>query len=608
MNYKKSILGISSNYHDSSAALLSDGNLIAFCKEERFTRIKHDASFPEFAIKYCLDKAKLKPDEIDIVVYYEEPAVKFSRVLISALAEFPFHVTGFIRAIRTWLTDRIWIQNEICAHFEIHPSKVRFIPHHVSHAAQCFFVSPFMESAILTIDAVGEWNTVGFAYGTQLTHKKIVQLDCNIYPHSLGLLYSAFTSFLGFEPNSQECNTMALAAFGKPTYIDNIYKIVSETNGNITVDQSYFHFLDEGNKLFSKKFIDLFGSPRNSNEPLPFDIYESDYSNFSEDHLRFADIARSIQDVLEELLLKSCLYLYSLAKSDNLCIAGGVALNVAAISKIHRFGPFKNIYIPPDPGDGGAAIGAALAEYYKDNAAEPIKFNNIQYLGEESYDLRFVEMLKHLNAADVKEYLIPGVEISWNSIEVIQNISEVELLDTCVSDLKSGRILAWFQGRAESGPRALGNRSILADPGNIQTAIRLSKKIKLREAFRPYAISVTPEDLNKLFEPSQTEGIDYPLKWMQITLPVLEEFRSNVKAAIHIDGTVRPQVCSLEDNPGFYKLLRAYGLQSGISALLNTSFNEKGYPLVNTPDEALLSFLRTDIDTLVINDVVIRKK
>jgi carbamoyltransferase len=483
------------------------------------------------------------------------------------------------------------------------------VPHHVSHMAQAFLTSPFDRAATLTLDAVGEWTTSAIGLGTSDDGRAVRVLESVSYPHSLGLAYAAFTAFLGFRPNSQECNTMALAAFGQPTYLDEVRQVIPECeDGWYCINEACFNFLGEGRELFTSKFIDLFGEPRPPSQKLPFDaLQDTDSSKPDQgDCQRYADIAASIQTVLEERVAALCRRAKRLTGCDKLCLAGGVALNAVCNGKIMRERIFDEVFVPPDPGDGGGAVGAAMHEYFRRCPSDWPQPASSPWLGKSYAPETFEELLRSLDPGAWAQYLQACCRsVSRDQLEIERIDSPDLLADTVAAELKAGRIVGWFQGRFENGPRALGNRSILADPGNLDTARRLRDRIKGRETFRPFALSVREEDAHRVFESDRNLGL--PSRWMQMVAPVRIDLRGPLRAVLHIDGTTRPQIVKESDCPLFHKVLAAFGRVGGIGAVLNTSFNEAGYPIVSAPAEALIVFARTEMDTLVVGPVIARK-
>jgi carbamoyltransferase len=603
------ILGIAAHFHDSSAALISDGELIAAAAEERFTRLKHDSNFPYYAIAFCLNRGGLTAQELDEIWFYEEPHVKFTRVLVSLLAGFPRSRKAFASAMKSWLGHKLWTKDEISKALNVHPDRVQFLPHHVSHAAQAFLGSGFQEAAVLTIDAVGEWTSTALCHASfgppQL---RIEQLECIPYPHSLGLVYAAFTAYLGFRPNDAECSTMALAAFGKPTYADKVRQLVRiQPDGTYWVDQSYFDFTSLEELPFTPKFISLFGEPRSFKRKLPFDALggENPACRVDPEAQRYADVAASIQLVLEETVLALANRLNRLTGSKNLCFSGGVALNSVSNRTLLKQSSFENLFVPPDPGDGGASVGAALYGAFHRNGSFCRALVS-PYLGQEYEETLDARMLAEIDPADWHEHMRPDCTgITRAQLQVKQLEVFNELVLQVANDLGEGRIVGWFQGRFEIGPRALGNRSILVDPRNLDSVRRMRQAVKSRAAFRPFALSVTEEDAFRVLE---LDGcIPRTARWMQTVVRVRDDVAGQLRGAIHIDQTTRVQVCAAADNPRFHQLLTEFGKRRRLAALLNTSFNEDGYPMIATPAEALLVFARTDMDTLVINNLLIRK-
>jgi len=597
------VLGISAFYHDSSAALVCDGRLVAAAAEERYTRQKHDPNFPKFAIAGCLRRAGLTSRDLNRVVFYEEPHTKFTRVLASVLSGFPRTRSDFVRSMKEWTRSKLWLKSELSRRLNVPPSIIEFCPHHLSHAYQAFVGSPFDEAAILTVDAVGEWASTGMFHARKAALMEVKQLETIPYPHSLGLLYSVFTAFLGFKPNDGESSVMALASFGEPRYHKQVEHVLRvQADGTYEIDQLY---LDHFNVVpYTPKFVASFGQPRDLREKLPFNTLGDATAPVTADHQRYADIAASLQRVLEDALLALSRRLRRLTGTQNLCFAGGVALNCVANSALLGRSDFSNLYIPPDPGDGGAAIGAAVYGAFRDTGLPT--FGMTPYLGS-SYDEELdIAMLAGMNPGVWDAYRAPGASsLSGTRLEAKRHDDFEHLVHEVVDDLRAGRIVGWFQGRFENGPRALGNRSILADAGRVDVALRLSNSVKRRGAFRPYAFSVTAEDaLRCMYLPTP---VPPPARWMQMVAKVKETTLSAVRAATHVDGTNRVQVCTRDDNPRFHALLSAFGQASGWSVLLNTSLNESGYPIVATPAEASLLFARTDLDTLVLNDSIVRK-
>jgi len=604
------VLGISYGYHDSSACLAVDGRVVAASAEERFTRQKHDANFPMHAIDYVLARARLRPSDLDHVVFHEDPHVKFARVLCTALAPFPGSRREFVNSTKAWLGRKLWSLNQISARLDLPPEKISYLSHHFSHAVQAFMGSGFRESPILIVDAVGDWACSALYKGSWRDGKPQVERIVEIaFPNSLGLVYSAFTAFLGFSPNDSECSTMALAAFGTPRYADKLREIVKKLDdGYYEVDQSFFNFTSFYRGAWTDRFIEAFGTPRSPHDPLPFGCFGG-HREISAEAQRFADVAASVQMVLEERIIDLCLRLQREMPSENLCLAGGVSLNCVANSKILAQTPFKNIFIPPDPGDGGTSVGVALYRSALDGGIEPNELSYGPYVGAEFDETDDVKMLEHIDPRHVLRYLKRGLESPTSGLNFKHRVfeNERELVDDVAARLIDQRIVGWYQGRAELGPRALGNRSILIRPDNVELARRLSRHVKDRAPFRPYAFSITEEDAPRAIDaPPEQLRLH---RWMQFAVPVKADVASQLATALHIDRTTRVQVCQRSENPRYHALLAEFGARSGgLAALLNTSFNASGYPIVSTPIEALTMFARTDMDVLVLNNSVVWKE
>lgn len=571
------ILGISCYYHDSAAALIKDGKIIAACEEERFSRIKHDSSFPKKAIDFCLALAKITTKDLDYVVFYEKPFKKFHRILISTLSTFPHSLFSFREAMRVWMTKKIYIKSEIASYLNIPEQKILFSEHHLSHAASTFYPSPFKEAAVLTVDGVGEWATAAFAIGKS---NKLNILKEIYYPQSLGLLYSVFTAFLGFEVNEGEWKVMGLAPYGKPVYEDKIWKIVQKNrDGSFSLDFTYFSYQYSDSKAYSKKFIELFGSPI---QP-------------SQSHLitkRNAGIAASIQKVCEEILLNMAKNLKKLTGLQNLCIAGGVALNSVANYRLLKESGFKNIFIQPASGDSGGALGAAFYVYHHVLNKEKRSIQTISFFGQK------------FSNEEIKNTLLK-FNVSY------KNLPNDKLVDFVSNKLKNGYVIAWFQDKFEWGPRALGHRSILADPRNPNMKDIINSKVKFRESFRPFAPSVLADQASKVFELPTTNykllTNHYPLRFMLYVVPVIKEWIKKVPAITHADNTARPQLVYKQDNRLYYELIASFYKKTGVPLILNTSFNLKGEPIVASPSDAYSTFMRSGIDFLVLGNYVCEK-
>jgi carbamoyltransferase len=604
-NKNLKVLGISAYYHDSAAALIVGDEIVAAAAEERFTRIKHDANFPQFAVAFCLRQAQLIPGDLDRIVYHEEPPVKFGRVLVSALAGFPRSRRAFAKGMQSWLKSRLWTRLQIATDLNVDVERVTCVPHHFSHMAQAAAVCPFDEAALLCVDAVGEWTCTSI--GHQVAGKPLRSLESYDYPHSLGLTYAVLTAFLGFKPNDAEASTMALAAFGVPKFVEEIRKIIRlEEDGCYSINTSYFDFLAEGQTLFTSKLVTMLGEPRRFTQILPFDSLVDGATTPGDDMQRFADIAASIQRVLEDAMLGLARRARKLTKARYLCLAGGVALNAVANTRLIEQSGFEEVYCPTDPGDGGAAIGAALLGH-RELTGRQIHPRVTPFLGEQQESTLAAELAAVLDPNDWRPYLADGCELPTDSVLEVDTVaSEEALVANVVKLISKGTIVGWFQGRFEFGPRALGNRSILVDPANLESVRRLSTEVKKRASFRPYALSIREEDVAKVFD--FAKRIPTAAHWMQMVKRVRPEVAYAVRGALHVNNSTRLQVCRAEHNPLFHKLLSAMAAQRGIGGLLNTSFNEPGYPIVATVADALVTFARTGLPVLVVGHTIIRKR
>lgn len=565
------ILGISCYYHDSAAVLLKDGILVAAAEEERFSRKKHDSSFPKLAIDFCLRKGKIFPGDLDYVVFYEKPFLKFERLFLNSISYAPGSLNFFKESMKEWFFDKLWIKSHILSELEIDPKKLLFSEHHISHMASSFLCSPYKKAALLSIDGVGEWTTTSWGVGDENS----IEIKEEIrFPNSLGLLYSAFTVFTGYEANEGEYKLMGLAPYGKPKYIDKIYKVLDVKNdGSYNLDLNYFSYQYDIKGIYTKKFEKLFGDKNKT----PDEII-----------LYYADIAASIQVVTEEILLKIVDHIYNKTKLDHLCYAGGVALNSKANWQILNRSKFKELFIQPAAGDSGGALGAALWAY---NCVLGKKrtfvMTNAYYGDSESHD----ETKKILEKENIKYRIVK---------------ENNALVDQITDKMVRGKVIGWVQEEFEWGPRALGHRSILADPRSLKMKDIVNSKIKFREAFRPFAPSTIIETAEQFFSVGAKKKYQ-PFQFMLYVVPVKKDKQDNLGAITHVDGTARPQFVKEEINPLYHKLITAFGKKTGVNVILNTSFNLKGEPIVNTSKEALNTFYKSGIDTLVINNYVIEK-
>jgi carbamoyltransferase len=592
------VLGISAFYHDSAAALITDGEIVAAAQEERFTRKKHDARFPRHALDYCLSEAKIALDQVDLVAFYDKPLLKFERLLETYLAFVPRGFESFRMAMPIWLREKLFLKNYLTGELKQHrpdfdwDERLIFSEHHLSHAASAFFPSPFSSAAVLTLDGVGEWATSSFALGRDNELQVMKEIH---FPHSLGLLYSAFTYYIGFKVNSGEYKLMGLAPYGEPRYASVILdKLIDlKADGSFRLDLDYFNYC-VGLTMTNRKFDALFGQPPRTPEQLltPFHM----------------DIAASIQQVTEEIMLRMTRALARETGERNLCLAGGVALNCVANGKVLRDGQFANIWIQPAAGDAGGAIGAALCAYhlYRVQPRRPhtgLDGMRGSYLGPQ-YDEPEIE--QRLQVAGAKFTVVDDATVIAEAVEA----------------LIAQKALGWFQGRMEFGPRALGGRSILGDPRSPGMQKLLNLKVKYRESFRPFAPAVLREDVNEWFE------LDYDSPYMLLVADVqqrrrramteeekklfgidqLNVPRSDIPAVTHVDYSARVQTVHQETNPRFHTLLSAFKQRTGCPVLVNTSFNVRGEPIVCTPEDAFRCFMGSEIETLVVGNCVLQKE
>ncbi|RZJ62449.1 MAG: hypothetical protein EON49_02225 [Acidovorax sp.] len=590
------ILGISSYYHDSAAALLRAGNIVAAAQEERFTRKKHDAQFPANAIRYCMREAKIEFSQLDSIVFYDKPILKFERLLDTYLSHAPRGFQSFITAVPVWLKEKLYLKKTLrkelaallsCKESELPP--ILFAEHHESHAASAYYPSPYETAAVLCLDGVGEWATTSawLGRGSELT--PLWQID---FPHSLGLLYSAFTYYLGFKVNSGEYKLMGLAPYGKPIYTKLItdHLIDIKDDGSFRLNMEYFDYCT-GLRMTNQKFSDLFGGPPRDPESLPTQ--------------RDMDLAASIQVVTEEVVIKLARKLQSETGADYLCMAGGVALNCVANGRLLREGIFKDIWIQPAAGDAGGALGAAYAAYHTYRQQARV----------------------HTPGADQMQGSLLGPRYEQNGI--VEKLVELgahytvvdpsQLFDVVAELLADEKVVGWFQNRMEFGPRALGARSIIADPRSSAMQSQLNLKIKFRESFRPFAPAVKEDAVARYFH------LDRPSPYMLLVAQVHEDIqvrpdqdlqglaqlhqaRSSIPAVTHVDYSARVQTVSPTSNPEFHSLLTAFERKTGCSVLVNTSFNVRGEPIVCTPEDAFRCFMGTHMDYLVLGNVLLAKK
>lgn len=583
------IIGISAFYHDSAACLLRDGEIIAAAQEERFTRKKHDARFPSRAVEYVLREGEISIRDIDYIVYYDKPFLTFERILETYLAHAPAGFLSFVKSMPLWLRKKLNIPKEIRKHTG-YAGKILFASHHESHAASAFFPSPFDEAAIICFDGVGEWATTSIWTGKGDTIAPLKEIH---FPHSIGLLYSAFTYFTGFKVNSGEYKLMGLAPYGEPKYVDPIYNELIDVreDGSFHMNMGYFNYC-RGLTMTNRRFNRLFGGPPRKPE--------------SEITQREMDIAASIQRVTEEIMMRIAQNAYQETGMKNLCLAGGVALNCVGNGRIHREGPFSKLWIQPASGDAGGAIGAAyvcLHRFLKKGEipGKTMDRQHGSYLGPSFTEGEIERNLRQVGA-------------SYTRVE------ESDLYGVVAERIERGDVIGWFSGRMEFGPRALGNRSIIGDPRNPDMQKRMNLKIKFRESFRPFAPAVLIEEVSDWFD--MTEESPYmllvaPLRKERTTpgdemrgrsgLDMLYAVRSEIPAVTHVDYSARIQTVHKETNPRFYALLKAFFQRTGCPVLINTSFNVRGEPIVCTPEDAYRCFMRTEMDMLVMENFILYK-
>ena len=592
------ILGISAFYHDSAACLIKDGLIVAAVQEERFTRKKHDSSFPTNAIKYCLREAKISAGQIDNVVFYEKPFVKFERLLETYLAFAPKGFTSFVRAMPIWIKDKLFQKSALIKELKLSLDKdvdwrerLLFSEHHLSHAASAFYPSPFEKAAVLTLDAVGEWTTTSLAIGHGRDLKVVKEIH---FPHSLGLLYSAFTYYLGFKVNSGEYKVMGLAPYGKPVYAELINeKLINVAeNGTFQLEMSYFDYAT-GLTMTNNKFHKLFGGqPRISETKLT---------------QREMDLAASIQKVTEDIVLKLAKGIAKETGESNLCLAGGVALNCVANGILHREKIFDNIWIQPAAGDAGGALGAALSTWY-------LHYNKERIVSKERDDMKGAYLGPEFTDSEIENELTACGA-------VFEKFSEKEMIEKVASALADEKAIGWMQGRMEFGPRALGGRSIIADPRSPLMQKQLNLKVKYRESFRPFAPSVLREDVSQWFEHSSDSP--YMLlvanvkedKLLPMTKKEQELFgidklnvpRSSVPAITHVDYSARIQTVHKDTNPRYHALITQFKENTGCPLVVNTSFNVRGEPIICSPTDAFKCFMGTEMDLLAVGNYILYK-
>lgn len=557
------ILGISCFFHDSAACIIKDGKVLAAAEEERFSRIKHDNRFPSYAIDYCFREAKITPEKLDCVVFYEKPFRKFERILQTSVEHFPKSFRMFREALPQWLGEKTRMRGVIKNKIGF-KGEVLFVPHHKSHAASAFFASPFEEAAIITMDAVGEWVSTAIhrGVGNDIQTLKVVN-----FPHSLGLFYSTITSYLGFKVNNDEYKVMGLAGLGNPIYRDEFKKLIDfKDDGSFRLNMKYFSYTHD-DKMFSPELVKEFGNPRKYKDKIT---------------QRHMDIAASLQNITETVVLRIVKHAFDLTKSENLCLAGGVSLNSVANGNILRSEIFKNIFFQPAATDAGGALGAALYAYNKVLERK------------RDYVMKDLFLGPRFSDKDIRDFL------ESQNIQ-FERLGNADLIKSTAEVISRNKVVGWFQDRLEFGPRALGHRSILANPSNPKMKDILNEKVKHREWFRPFAPSLLLDDVERYFD------VNLDMPFMVITLPVKKARVKEIISATHVNGTSRSQTVSKERNALYYNLINEYKHVTGVPLVINTSFNVRGEPIVCTPENAYNCFKNTGIDYLVMGNYIISK-
>ena len=565
-------LGISCYYHDSAAAILKDGHVVAAVEEERFSRKKFDDGFPRMAIDWCLKEAGITPEQINSVAFYDKPVLKFERLLDNYIAVAPRGLYSFLNVIPKWLHKRLWIKEEIKKHIRGYQGDIIFPEHHMSHAAHTFFTSPFDEAAILTVDGVGEWSTSSFGSAENTSIKLTNDIR---WPHSIGMFYSAFTYFLGFKVNEGEYKLMGLSAYGKPKYYDLILNEILDVknDGSLHLNLKYFAFTYD-KVMTNQKFAELFGIPRRE-------------ENVKAEQIHY-DIAASAQKVLEDIMLKMVNHVHKKTGMKNLCLGGGVALNGVANYRILKEGPFESVHIPPSPGDGGSAIGCAQYLYYIHKKQRRIIVQDHAKRIQEN-----VYVGPSFSNDEIKSFL------EENNIDY-EYLTREQLLQTTAKLISEQNVVGWYQGKIEWGPRALGNRSILADPRDSKMKDVLNEKIKHRELFRPFAPSILEEYVSEYFD------LTIPSPYMLFVAKVKKP--DKIPAVTHVDGTGRLQTVSREANPLYYDLINDFYKITGVPVVVNTSMNVRGEPIVNTPEQAYAMIIKTEMDYIMMGNYMIQRR
>ena len=563
------VLGISCYYHDSGVALVRDGQLVAAAEEERFNRQKHFNGFPEQAIAYCLREAGITIDEVDYIGFYEKPLLKFNRILETILADWPRTYRAWMKAMPLWLTHRLHIGKEIQRKLGT-DKEILYSSHHLSHAASAFLVSPFEEAAIITADGVGEWATTawGVGKGNQIELKQEIN-----FPHSVGLLFSAITAYLGFRVNDAEWKVMGLAPYGEPKYLDKFRRIVDiKEDGSIRLDLRYFAHTYSTTRTFNHRWEELFGQPQRPSETELTDFHR--------------DIARSGQQTVEDIMVKMATHVHRTTGQEDLCLAGGVGLNCVANWRMLQEAGFKNIFIQPAAGDSGGALGTAFYIY------------NTVLNNPRTFRMEHAQWGPSFTNGQIEAALLRA------GANYTQVDDEEELIQCTARMITEGKVVGWYQGRLEFGPRALGSRSLLADPRRNEMKDVINAKVKFREPFRPFAPAVLREHAHEYFE--MPEGMDAP--YMLLVPKVRQEKHQVIPAVTHKDGTGRVQTVTEEYGGRYYRVIRAFGEMTGVPVVINTSFNVRGEPIVCTPEDAYRTFVNTGIDAVVMGDFIVTEK
>ena len=563
-------LGISCYYHDSAAAILKDGSVVAAVEEERFSRKKFDDDFPKMAINWCLKETGITPEQIDSIAFYDKPVLKFERLLDNYLAVAPRGLYSFLDVIPKWLHKRLWIKEEIKKHLQGFQGDIIFPEHHMSHAAHAFFTSPFDEAAILTVDGVGEWSTTSFGSAENTSIKLTNDIR---WPHSIGMFYSAFTYFLGFKVNEGEYKLMGLSSYGKPKYYDLILNEILDVknDGSLHLNLKYFAFTYD-KVMTNQKFAELFDIPPRKEDSKAEQIHY--------------DIGASAQKVLEEIMLRMVNHVHKKTGMKNLCLGGGVALNGVANYRILKEGPFENVHIPPSPGDGGSAIGCAQYSYFCHAKNKRRREHNVERIQNNIY------VGPSYSNDEIKSFL------DTNKIQYKFLATDL-LLKTTAKLISEGNIVGWFQGKMEWGPRTLGNRSILADPRDPKMKDILNEKIKHRELFRPFAPSILEEYVSEYFE------LDIPSPYMLLVAKIKKP--EKIPAVTHVDGTGRLQTVSKHVNSLYHSLINEFYKITDVPVVINTSMNVRGEPIVNTPEQAHAMILKTEMDYIMMGNYMIQR-